>query len=271
MDYRYSLGKLEGMLLSTNAKNFVLHSLVREFLISFDDSIKLEEFFECALVNDERVEVIMKIIKAFNYGINNKSVNCALFNKIYEKITGKKSVFDSNVVDGLLNQEDKVKVVYDVYKYIYGLGNDVVISGQFARLLVILLLVKFNIISYPIIDFSFANRKFGDIESYEDFLNVLTIASESTFELLLNARRVIKEDRKVIDEIHVKSVYAIYDYAINNLVIDIGGTAKQLEYTFVTINKALRHLISGNILIKKSGNLRYRTYIYKNLIEIFEI
>ena len=258
------------MLLSTEAKSFVLHSLVREFLISFDDSIKLEEFFESALFDDERVAVIMKIIKAFNYGLKGKSVNCELLSKIYEKITGKTPVFDNSAVDALLSNNDKAKAIYDVYNYFYNLKG-VIIAEQFARLCVILLLVKFKILSYPIIDFSFFNRKFGAINSYEDFLTVLTEASENTFNLLLKARGVIIEDSKVIDEIHVKSVSAIYEYAINNLVIDIGGTAKQLNYTFVTINKALRHLIGGNILIKKSGNMRYRTYIYKNLIDVFEI
>lgn len=270
MDYRFYLGKLEGVLLSTNAKSFVLHSLVREFLISFDDSIKLEEFFEGALVNDERVEVIMKIITSFNMGLNAKTTNCALLCKIYEKITGRKAIFDNDKVNLLLNNDDKIKAIYDVYNYVYNLDK-VVVAEQFARLCVVLLLVKFGILSFPIIDFSFANRKYGNIRSYEDFLAVLTIASESAFNLLLTARKIIKQDRKSIDEIHVKSVYAIYEYAINNLVIDIGGTAKQLEYTFVTINKALRHLIASNILIKKSGNMRYRTYIYKNLINVFEI
>lgn len=270
MDYRFSLGKLEGMLASTNAKNFVLHSLVREFLISFDDSIKLEEFFESALVQDERVEIIMKIITAFNFGINAKTTNCALLSKIYEKITGRNAVFDNLRVDLLLKQQDKVKAIYDVYNYFFNLEK-VVVSEQFARLCVVLLLVKLNILSLPIIDFSYANRKYGDIKNYEDFLLVLKLASESTFTLLQTARKVIKQDKKLIDEIHVKSVYAIYDYAINNLVIDIGGTAKQLDYTFVTVNKALRHLISSSILIKKSGNMRYRTYIYKNLINVFEI
>ena len=270
MDYRFSLGKLEGMLVSTNAKSFVLHSLVREFLISFDDSIKLEEFFESALEQDERVEVIMKIITAFNFGINAKTVNCALLSKIYNKITGKTALFDNSSVDLLLKQQDKVKAIYDVYNYFFSLEN-VVICEQFARLCVVLLLVKFNILSLPIIDFSFANRKYGSIKNYEDFLLVLKLASESTFTLLQTARKVIKQDKKLIDEIHVKSVYAIYDYALNNLVIDIGGTAKQLDYTFVTVNKALRHLISSKILIKQSGNMRYRTYIYKNLIDVFEI
>lgn len=271
MDYKYEIGKLEGMLESTNAKFFVLHSLIREFLISFDDSIKLQDFFESVLYEDERAIVITKIIKAFNYGLSTKQVTCEMLEKVYEKITGYQTKFNFSFINTMLKEEDKIKSIYELYKFFAKNDDKLIISEQFARLVVILLLSKFRIISYPIIDFSFANRKFGEIKSLEDFTEVLKLASKSSFNLLSKARQIIVTDTNKLKEINVKSSYAVYDYACSNLVIDIGGTASSLDYTFVTVNKTLRHLLNAYILTKKSGNMRYRTFIYKRLIDVFEI
>lgn len=155
-------------------------------------------------------------------------------------------------------------------------------NGRIGRMLIVLFLIDKKIINYPIFYISYFLKK-NRVEYYdrlaevrakgnfEQWIKFFLSAVIETCEDSINTIEKLSElDEKnaLIIESGSKSVKLVYSYILQNPIIEINKTAKDLGFAFSTIASAVKELCSLGVLVENTAQRRNRTFSYEKYLQI---
>ncbi|MBC7660205.1 MAG: Fic family protein [Chitinophagaceae bacterium] len=158
-------------------------------------------------------------------------------------------------------------------------------NGRIGRLLIVLLLQKYDLLKSPLLYLSLYFKKHrgeyytllnrvrthGEWEAWIDFfLDAIKTVAEDVIETSTRLYQVTLRHRELILK-HPKTTVAalrLFEALPNKPIIDLADAVKRLELTKPTVSKAIKILIDLGILIETSGKMRDRSYRYHDYLEI---
>jgi len=157
-------------------------------------------------------------------------------------------------------------------------------NGRIGRMLIVLYLMQKKIITYPVFYVSYFLKK-NRIEYYD---RLAEVRSKGNYEQWINffleaVIETCKDSLQTIEEItllnnsnlqklkgNTKNTMLLFDYLLNNPIIEINKTAKELNLSYNTVAKCVKKLIDLNILIENTNNKRNRVYAYEKYLNILK-
>lgn len=155
-------------------------------------------------------------------------------------------------------------------------------NGRIGRMLIVLFLIDKKIINYPIFYISYFFKK-NRVEYYdrlaevrakgnfEQWIKFFLSAVVETCEDSINTIEKLSElDEKnaLMIENGSKSVKLVYSYILQNPIIEINKTAKDLGIAFSTTATAVKELCGLGVLVENSAQRRNRTFSYEKYLQI---
>lgn len=269
----YELGKLNTYLgtivpkVSTCTLNFMARECKYSLLLN-KKRVKFSEIFDPNVINSENknILIVVKYIKAWDYALkSSKNFSADFILEFYNKLSATQYIDKPSIVDV---DYTSLKGVYDLYKLVVS-RNKNPINELYANLLVNLFFVKQKKLDSPVIDMGYAIGQCGKPKNYDEFLEVIYYAIKNSNKILLSQKEIFSEDRKIIEEISVKSTTSVFKYVMSMPVFEVGEASKQLDLTFATTSKAFSILEKQGIIRKSAGNLRYRIFEYGKIVDLY--
>lgn len=202
------------------------------------------------------------------------------------------------------NEEDMIKAMADLEKYMNeNTDYDPLIraalihyqfetihpfldgNGRIGRLLILLYLIEQKVLTKPVIYVSYFLKK-NQIEYYDRISEVRRTGNyEQWVEFFLEAVSTAAED--ALDSVNRLSglhegslqklprtsrskdnVRAVFDYVEQHPIIDIKGTAAELDVSYNTVSSAIKKLVAAGILQEKTSASRNRVFAYESYLAI---
>lgn len=269
----YELGKLNTYLgcivpkVSVCTLNFMARECKYSLLLN-KKRVQFSEIFDPNVINSENknIIIVVKYIKAWDYALKvNKEFNADFILEFYNKLNSNQYIDKPSMMDIDYNS---LNGLFDLYKLVLS-RNKNPINELYANLLVNLYFIKQKKLTSPIIDMGYAVSQCGKPKTFEDFLTVILYAIKSSNKILLAQKEIFNNDKKVVDEISVKSTTSVYKYVMGMPVFEVGEASKVLELTFATTSKAFSILEKQGIIRQSAGNLRYRIFEYGKIVDLY--
>lgn len=269
----YELGRLNTYLscivpkVSTCTLNFMAREC--KYSLSLNKKrVQFSEIFDPNVINSDNKNIItvVKYIKAWDFALkSNKMFGADFILEFYNKLSSTQYIDKPSMID---IDYDSLKGLYELYKLVLS-RNKNPINELYANVLVNLYFVKQKKLSAPLIDMGYSVSQCGKPKSYEDFLTIILYALKNSNKILLTQKEIFTADKKIIDEISVKSTTSVYKYVMGMPVFEVGEASKELELTFATTSKAFSILEKEGIIRKSAGNLRYRIFEYGKIVDLY--
>lgn len=157
-------------------------------------------------------------------------------------------------------------------------------NGRIGRMLIVLYLMNKNKLSYPVLYISYflkknrveyydrlaEVRRKGDYEQWiKFFLDAVIETCTDSIDTIEAISELDIKNSKIVSDCS-KSVKELYRYIVQNPIIEINKTAKELGFTFTTISNAVKKLEELNILKLDKNNKRNRVFSYFEYLEILK-
>ena len=157
-------------------------------------------------------------------------------------------------------------------------------NGRIGRMLIVLMLVDGNMLSYPILYISYylkknrveyydrleAVRNTGNYEQWLKFF--LRAIIESTKDTICTIERIndLKRECDIKCDACNGAQRALYEYIWKNPIIDITKTARELGVSYNTVNTGIKKLVEYNILVPRDEQQRNRVFCFEKYIDILK-
>ncbi len=157
-------------------------------------------------------------------------------------------------------------------------------NGRIGRLLITLFLMEKKVLSSPALYISYFLKK-NRIEYYDRmtevrnkgnyeqwikfFLRAVSESAQDAFTTIIKLNALRQKNLNSIQTLYRSAnTVLLFDYLEKNPIIDIQKTAKALNLSFNTVSNAVKNLLSLNILSENTSNLRNRTFVYTEYLDI---